>query len=857
MQTPDAPLPPGDGTPQRRPVKRPRPILNCAGESAVGSRFGVIDKHTLGSMRSIRSRVSQMERAQLWPPCDDDGRERAGSSQAESTPGRSSVSASVSAAGAGAVAAEPSISSLAGGSPTALRQPDVVVVSATPPGATEPQPGTAFVAAATTAATDATREADGVGTLVVNADGRSKFIGQSASFQWLRDETKEQPETRPASPSRHFPPEAFPFQGQRGAPYSVNSGNGRGDGSASGSRGDFAGLWAQLPPKEEALHLVTCFHRYIAWNGSPLLEEDLLAVLRWLYGLGSVGLVVAQPQHPNMAVQLLALLYIVLALGSLTNMELAPDDPASMAYYRLSQQCLVAGKFLVNNSLTTVQALSLMAKYTAYVGMPDMSWQIRGMAMRIILAMGLHRDGESWGLSSKDLNNRRRTFWETYSTDILISCNWDRPSGLHTDMFDTKFPDDMEENDVVQPGMSGPRPEDASSSSSSSSNPVIRFLKQRCLISMLAQEALQESLKIRSDYQRMRAIGDKVLALERQVPFHLRNRAALQFMASRYATQAAAEADTPPPTRDLRLVFQSHDLIDCTSSLLLSMFRPYFIRAVKAAAAAGPAADPTAPTSPSLASPYAEAFLAVVERSRMLIANLLSLHALFPRISTRHWFFWNHAFSGAVIMATLCIANPGGPLVEQARSDLNAIIAVYTAIQPTVPYPWVARNLQWLLEVRAKAEEKMLAFRTSQAVQPPNILRQQPPVLPPDEEGDATENPLLVGWRQRLVELRNRDMGPVDNLLLHPGGTHGLASVVGGVGHHGSSPIHGAPGPPGHQGPLFPVEPDVPDTLNLTSLNLDVSDADLLSQLLDLTAEGPQYVAPLKDMAMFDFVMPG
>lgn len=729
--------------------------------------------------------------------------------------------------------------------------------------------------------TDATREAAGVGTLVVNADGRSKFIGQSASFQWLRDETKEQPETRPASPSRHYPPEAFPFQGgsngnQRPPQVSTTSSG------ASGN--DFASLWAQLPPKEESLHLVTCFHRYIAWNGSPILEEDLLAILRWLYGLdvvdggvlaagvGASG-VVPQPQHPSMAVQLLALLYIVLALGSLTNMELAPDDPASMAFYRLSQQSLVAGKFLVNNSLTTVQTLSLMAKYTAYVGMPDMSWQIRGMAMRIILAMGLHRDGESWGLSQKDLNNRRRTFWETYSTDILISCNWDRPSGLHTDMFDTKLPDDMEEEDVVPPGMTRPPP--PVPPAVSSQDPAVRFLKQRCLISMLAQEALQESLKIRSDYGRMRAIGDKVLALERQVPFHLRNRAALQFMASRYATQAEVEADTPPPTRDLRLVFQSHDLIDCTSSLLLSMFRPYFIRAVKAAAAAGPAADPTAlpSSSSSLASsPYAEAFLAVVERSRMLIANLLSLHALFPRISTRHWFFWNHAFSGAVIMATLCIANPGGPLVEQARSDLNAIIAVYSAIQPTVPYPWVARNLQWLLEVRTKAEEKMMAFRAAT----PSTAMDGNTTSGEAVDEDATENPLLVGWRQRLVELRNRDMGPMDSLV--GGGTtsHNSMGTSIGVNHHGAAvaghPVPGAPG--GQPGPgLFTLEPDVPDTLNLTGLNLDVSDADLvstplflftfysanrqLSQLLDLTAEGPQYVAPLKDMAMFDFGMNG
>lgn len=30
-------------------------------------------------------------------------------------------------------------------------------------------------------------DTNGAGTLVVNSDGRSKFIGQSASYQWLRD----------------------------------------------------------------------------------------------------------------------------------------------------------------------------------------------------------------------------------------------------------------------------------------------------------------------------------------------------------------------------------------------------------------------------------------------------------------------------------------------------------------------------------------------------------------------------------------------------------------------------------------------------------------------------------------------
>lgn len=236
-----------------------------------------------------------------------------------------------------------------------------------------------------------------------------------------------------------------------------------------------------------------------------------------------------------MALQLLALLYIVLALRSMLKMEAAADDPLCMNFYKLSQQCLVSGKFLVNNSLTTVQTLSLMAKFTAYAGLQDVEWQIRGMATRIMLAMGLHRDGQGWNLSVKDLNNRRRTFWDAYSTDVLISSNWDRPSGLHADLFDTQMPDDH--------------------------NLGTGFERQRCRMSVLAQEALQESLKIMSNYKKLREIWHKILEVKSETPFHLRNRAALTLMASEYPTLAEVEANTPPPSKNLRLVFQSHDLI--------------------------------------------------------------------------------------------------------------------------------------------------------------------------------------------------------------------------------------------------------------------------------------------------------
>ncbi|KAJ5113711.1 hypothetical protein N7456_002245 [Penicillium angulare] len=531
---------------------------------------------------------------------------------------------------------------------------------------------------------NASGETNGVGTLVVNSDGRSKFIGQSASYQWLRDETNENQETRSASPAltRLSLSDGFPFQGN--------------------SLVDFPTLWSHLPPNEEAMYLVGCFNRHIAWVGSPILEEDLLAVVRWLYSLAGVT-----PSQPSMASQLLALVFIVLALGSFLNTEVSSEDPACMEFYRLAQQCLVLGNFLVHNSLTTVQTLSLMSKFSAYAGMRDVAWQIRGMANRIMLAIGLHRDGKSWNLSTKDLNNRRRTFWENYSTDVLISSNWDRPSGLNADMFDTSFPDDYNEG--------------------------TGFEKLRCRLATLAQEALHEGLKVCSSYENLKQIWRKTLQLEAEIPFHLRNRAALSLMVSRYSTLAEVEANTPPPSRNLRLVFQSHDLIDVASTLILSMFRPYFVHATQES-------DPTT-------SIYGEAYLAVIERSSMLIANLRSLHSTFPLVSTRHWFYWNHAFSGAVSMATICMANPGGPLVDQALNELNSIISLYTSIQPTVPSKWAKRNLQWLLEVRARAYEKINAVRSGQVAES---------ISPASMSEETTEHLLLVGWRKRLVELDHK-----------------------------------------------------------------------------------------------------
>jgi hypothetical protein len=55
--------------------------------------------------------------------------------------------------------------------------------------------------------------------------------------------------------------------------------------------------------------------------------------------------------------QELALLFIILAMGTLFNLELLPNDPASDRYLRLAEISLGLGEFLKRNTLAGLQTV--------------------------------------------------------------------------------------------------------------------------------------------------------------------------------------------------------------------------------------------------------------------------------------------------------------------------------------------------------------------------------------------------------------------------------------------------------------------------------------------------------------------
>lgn len=148
----------------------------------------------------------------------------------------------------------------------------------------------------------------------------------------------------------------------------------------------------------------------------------------------------------SLALHELALVFITLALGALHNLELPPNDPLAEEFFNLSKSALAKGQFMIYNTIAAVQTIHIMAHFcleTERGRNGDNAWPLWGLAMRIIQAMGLHRDPSRWNLEPHVVEERRRVFWECHAADIFQANCFSRPNSIHPDYMDTAYPSEM------------------------------------------------------------------------------------------------------------------------------------------------------------------------------------------------------------------------------------------------------------------------------------------------------------------------------------------------------------------------------------------------------------------------------
>ncbi|OBT39438.1 hypothetical protein VE00_09818 [Pseudogymnoascus sp. WSF 3629] len=80
-----------------------------------------------------------------------------------------------------------------------------------------------------------------------------------------------------------------------------------------------------------------------------------------------------------------------------------------------------------SGNLIMVQALMLWSNYNQRQNKPNTSWNYQGLAVRMALSLGLHKEFPAWNISLLDREIRRRVWWFLYIVDSGASMTFGRP----------------------------------------------------------------------------------------------------------------------------------------------------------------------------------------------------------------------------------------------------------------------------------------------------------------------------------------------------------------------------------------------------------------------------------------------
>nr|XP_018266019.1 uncharacterized protein I303_02397 [Kwoniella dejecticola CBS 10117]OBR88177.1 hypothetical protein I303_02397 [Kwoniella dejecticola CBS 10117] len=518
------------------------------------------------------------------------------------------------------------------------------------------------------------------GTLVIGQEGRSRYLGPTAGTEWLKNqemgdgnssgsrdtpepEGQPVPDMSPDRIKRNVPEHllAFPFPLSNG-PSTMES------------------LLSHLPAKDDAEVLMDSYYRYFAWNHDTAPRKFFEPIFDRIFK--SIASKTYRAVHP----QQLALLFAILAMGTLQNLELPPNDPTADEYLSLAKGCLTKGDFLNNNTIAGVQTLIIMAHYlleTEKGRNGDSAWPLWGLAMRIIVAMGLHRDGARWNLPADVVEERRQVFWAAYAIEILQANCFSRPTSLALQYIDTAFP-------------IGPSDYPEGSKS---------YQTKRFELIQLSAKILDTGMSVHFEsYESILSLYTQLCTFERTLPFDLRCRTAMLSLPSEYPDTNYAKEQSPDVTRrNLKKTFQQFTLALNISEHVLFLHRPYFVMAMHD--------QPVDPTR----SVYGRSYLAVIERCSVIIQIVSTLYDIHSAVSSRQWFLWYHIFTAAVCLGTMVLRNPTSVLSQFALTSIDQAISVYSLLIKQNNTTSMVQNHDWLIRLRSRVFNKIITVSQSQS----------------------------------------------------------------------------------------------------------------------------------------------
>ena len=131
------------------------------------------------------------------------------------------------------------------------------------------------------------------------------------------------------------------------------------------------------------------------------------------------------------------------------NSLLSEDKTTSLKKYRFGvEQALARAEFLHTQELRVLQAFTLFLVCARRHDDSRFVWTVTGLVVRIAQSMGLHRDGEQFGLSPFEVEQRRRLWWQIIALDIRASEDHGSDPTIVEQQYDTKLPLNINDDDI-------------------------------------------------------------------------------------------------------------------------------------------------------------------------------------------------------------------------------------------------------------------------------------------------------------------------------------------------------------------------------------------------------------------------
>ncbi|KAI0969164.1 fungal-specific transcription factor domain-containing protein [Xylaria arbuscula] len=142
----------------------------------------------------------------------------------------------------------------------------------------------------------------------------------------------------------------------------------------------------------------------------------------------------------------LILAYMVATIGVWTtakNLESLDVELFSHARSLLSFNVLEVG------NITLVQALTLISNYEQKRNKPNSGYNFSGLAMRVAMGLGLHKEFQNWDISPLAMEIRRRTWWSLYVFEVGATITFSRPHSWPREGVETSLPLNVDDRSLT------------------------------------------------------------------------------------------------------------------------------------------------------------------------------------------------------------------------------------------------------------------------------------------------------------------------------------------------------------------------------------------------------------------------